>query len=92
MVSDKLLTCAICDSEVYMGTEDYNDEVVNVIECNCCGLKFYGSNDLITKRELIKEWNTRKPIERIVKQLEQKDDDCGCGKISVWEAIDIVRN
>jgi len=30
-------------------------------------------------------------VEKVVKELEKQDDDCGCGKISVWDAIDIVK-
>lgn len=29
-------------------------------------------------------------IEKMISRLEEKDDDCGCGKIDVWEAISIV--
>lgn len=31
-------------------------------------------------------------VEKVVAELEKKDDDCGCGKINVWDAIDIVKN
>lgn len=30
-------------------------------------------------------------VEKVVAELEKKDDDCGCGKITVFDAIDIVR-
>lgn len=29
-------------------------------------------------------------IEKLICRLKEKDDDCGCGKIDVWEAILIV--
>lgn len=29
-------------------------------------------------------------IKKLIERLEEKDDDCGCGKIDVWEAIEIV--
>ena len=31
-------------------------------------------------------------VEKVVSELEKKDDDCGCGKIHIWDAIDIVKN
>ena len=31
-------------------------------------------------------------IEKVIAELEKKDDDCGCGKIHIWDAIDIVKN
>lgn len=30
-------------------------------------------------------------VEKVEAELEKKDDDCGCGKITVFDAIDIVR-
>lgn len=35
--------------------------------------------------------NTAYDVEKVVAELEEKDDDCGCGKIDVWTAIEIVR-
>lgn len=43
---------------------------------------------------LIKAFANSKPaydVEKVVAELEEKDDDCGCGKIDVWTAIEIVR-
>ena len=31
-------------------------------------------------------------VEKVVSELEKKDDDCGGGKIHIWDAIDIVKN
>ena len=41
--------------------------------------------------KLIKEQPTAYDVEKVVAELEKHDDDCGCGKISVWDAIDIVK-
>ena len=65
----ELKSCPICGRDVYIGTEDYDDEILDAIICDYCNLKFYGS--FSTKEELIKEWNTRKPMERIVEQLQE---------------------
>lgn len=68
----KLLPCPICDKEVYIGTEDYYDHIEKVIVCDSCNLRFYGSYG--TEEDLIKEWNTRKPMERIIDRLEEEKD------------------
>lgn len=68
----KLLHCPICGKAVYIGTEDYNDQVEKVIVCDRCNLRFYGSYG--TEEDLIKEWNTRKQMERIVERLEEEKD------------------
>ena len=41
--------------------------------------------------ETIDNMPTAYDVDKVVEQLEEKDDDCGCGKIDVWTAIDIVR-
>lgn len=30
-------------------------------------------------------------VKKVVAELEKQDDDCGCGKIDAWKAIDIVK-
>jgi hypothetical protein len=42
--------------------------------------------------ETIKNQPTTYDVEKVVAELKKQDDDCGCGKISVWDAIDIVKN
>lgn len=65
----KLLSCPICGKAVYIGTEDYYDHIEKVIVCDSCNLRFYGSYG--TEEDLIKEWNTRKPMEQIMERLEE---------------------
>ena len=67
----KLLSCPICGREVYIGTEDYDDNIEDVIICDHCNLKFYGSYPA-TKQDLAEEWNARKPMERIIERLTEK--------------------
>ena len=53
-----------------------------------------GKDVLITAKsvfDMIKALPTAYDVEKVVAELESKDDDCGCGKIGVWEAIDIVK-
>ena len=66
----KLLSCPCCDSEnletgskpCFVGEDIY-------IQCNSCGLKLQICEEYGWE-ELYKRWNTRKPMERIVKNLE----------------------
>ena len=67
----KLLSCPVCSREVYIGTEDYDDNIEDVIVCDHCNLRFYGSYPA-TKQDLAEEWNTRKPMERIIERLEER--------------------
>ena len=92
----KLLNCPCCDKDVYIGTEDYYDHVEKVIVCDRCNLRFYGSYG--TEEDLIKEWNTRKPMERIIERLEEKkrsdstESDREWGKyIGYVDSIKIVK-
>ena len=69
--AEPLLRCPFCNSEVKMmdigeGEHDH----YYMIQCqnpNCDGATCYGEN---SKEEVAKRWNTRKPMERIVEQLE----------------------
>jgi Lar family restriction alleviation protein len=93
MSKTKLLPCPFCGGEALLDRED--------IFCDDCHLSMRiddrvyngeAENYEEAKKQAIEAWNTRKPMDNIVDRLQEKDDDCGCGKISVWEAIDIVRN
>ena len=94
----KLLSCPICGREVYIGTEDYDDNIEDVIVCDHCNLRFYGSYPA-TKQDLAEEWNTRKPMERILNRLEEgkafykirslDQDEIEVG--AFIEAIDVVK-
>lgn len=41
--------------------------------------------------QLLDKQPTAYDAEKVEAELEKKDDDCGCGKITVFDAIDIVR-
>ena len=86
----KLLSCPICNREVYIGTEDYDDNIEDVIVCDHCNLRFYGSYPA-TKQDLAEEWNTRKPMERILTRLGKlpyADDE---GFVWLEDAKDVVK-
>ena len=89
----ELKSCPICGRDVYIGTEDYDNEILDAVICDYCNLRFYGS--FSTKEELIKQWNTRKPMERIVERLEDIRQVFSCNGFMESEtmkrAIEIVK-
>lgn len=87
MSETKLFPCPFCGGEATLANIFGRNGVI----CKECEAMFRMHMDE-TEQDAIKAWNTRKLMEDIVERLQEKDDDCGCGKISVWEAIDIVRN
>lgn len=107
MANDKLLPCPICNKEVsiaLMGSEEFHywwmiTRGTNKVGNKNCHCRLFMESEKFMdkdggeeqKQDLIEKWNTRKPMERIVEQLEQLDDDCGCGKIDVWKAVNIVK-
>lgn len=72
MQNDKLLPCPFCGGEVELLTEevDATREAYN-FHCDNCDMSTYYDypND---REDAIKQWNTRKPMERIVEHLEEK--------------------
>ena len=89
----KLLPCPFCGGEAEIRHyEDYTKDFASVykyyVECTECKAQ---SNMKANMEDIIKDWNTRKPMDRIVEKLEELDDDCGCGKNDVWKAIEIER-
>lgn len=30
-------------------------------------------------------------VDKVISRIESKDDDCGCGKIDVWDAVQMVK-
>lgn len=73
----KLLSCPICSREVHIGTEDYDDSIENVIICDHCNLKFYGSYPA-TRQALAEEWNMRKPVDKMIDRLREAADKIDC--------------
>ena len=71
-MTDKLKSCPFCGGEVrftkrkssYDGTIFYGVQCVNT---GCCEIP-----PVYTETAAISKWNTRKPMDKIVEQLEQK--------------------
>lgn len=79
MKNDKLLPCPICDRKVKVsgGIEEWTPTFYDPDSsgdpyyiCCKCGLQFSIGDCEI--EEFAKAWNTRKPMERIVEQLEEE--------------------
>ena len=63
--------CPCCNSEdISVGSVVVLDIEELYIKCNSCGLKFQIRKEYGWE-ELLKRWNTRKPMERIVERLEE---------------------
>lgn len=71
--SPKLLPCPFCGGEARIQHYRNGDCAIECIEC-------YGkTHRSVTEDLAIRRWNTRKPIDRIVEQLEEKTEflkDC----------------
>ncbi len=112
MQNNKILPCPCCASEIKGGVQLTGFGFINkqFIECDDCGLKMETTYSIggpisqsqlkaITK-ELITKWNTRKPMERIIDELEEckedmshyMDDDIFLGEYNAYKhAIEIVK-
>lgn len=100
MQNDKLLPCPFCG---YHGTL-HSIDMCNTVYAVCmkCGSR---TMDFEKGEEAIKHWNTRKPMERIVEQLEERRNTTICkmnnepygNQVQMWyrtgvrDAIDIVK-
>ena len=72
MQNDKLLNCPFCGGEAEMTWQRHGfDTMIYWIFCRECGCKQVSS---IHKEAVINAWNTRKPMERIVEQLEKEKE------------------
>ena len=110
-MQNKLLPCPICNKEVsiaLMGSEEFHywwmitrgTNKAGNKNCNC--RLFMESEKFIDvdggeehKQDLIEKWNTRKPMEQIIEQLEEHcEKDCTgyCGDCDFKDAIAIIRN
>ena len=94
MQNDKLLPCPFCGEKAE--TTFICDGKYNQIKCKTpkCIMNVDMSAFYKSKEEAIEQWNTRKPMERIVEQLE---DEKPCryklkGYIEKHRVLEIVRN
>ena len=68
-MQNKLLPCPFCGGEAEKRAftwANIADEVT--IDCTICGVR----TKVLKTEEAIKIWNTRKPMERILEQLEER--------------------
>lgn len=96
----KLLPCPFCGGEAEIRHyEDYTKDFASVykyyVECTECKAQ---SNMKANTEDIIKDWNTRKPIDRIVNQLEESvayykkyGDSDGLQYTAYESAIEIVK-
>mgnify|MGYP003301546243 CR=1 FL=1 len=72
MQNDKLLPCPFCGYEAKSVKAHGIFEKPYVVVCENEKCRASVGMFSATKEEAIKHWNTRKPMERIVEQLEEK--------------------
>lgn len=84
----KLCPCPCCNAEARVMIPTGHYFTFYQVVCTECGL---ASTATSTVDRTVEFWNTRKAMSKIVEKLEELDDDCGCGKIDVWKAIEIVK-
>jgi hypothetical protein len=92
MSKEKLLLCPFCGGEVYLDRE--------YIFCDDCHLimriddRLYNGEAITydeAKEQTIKAWNTRKPLDRIVEQLEEMFDRSGLDEGKKQIMRDIIK-
>lgn len=81
----KLRSCPFCGGEAYFPTF-----TETWIRCKSCGFETPYTED---KEWLVNTWNTRKPIEKIVEQLEEHFNatDDRDARLAYHHAIEIVK-
>lgn len=84
MHNNKLLPCPFCGGEVRTYQSRYKKNGVEgrnwFAICNNCKINYPATLDKIAKTEdeAIKLWNTRKPMEQIIEQLEKRCASFDC--------------
>jgi hypothetical protein len=71
----KLLPCPFCDNEVEYHPASHhmnNFWNKNTIYCPTCDFMMEGSSTV----HLVKRWNTRKPMERVIEKLKEARAEC----------------
>lgn len=75
IVMEKHKKCPCCDSEdISVGSKCVSIGEDIYIKCNSCGLKMQLCKEYGWK-ELLKRWNTRKPMQNIVERLEHFNEE-----------------
>ena len=70
MAETKLLPCPFCGSDrLYIAERNYFGRKFATVNCIECHISQTGDG-FETREEAIEQWNTRKPVERIMQQLE----------------------
>jgi Lar family restriction alleviation protein len=105
-MNNKLKPCPFCGGKVYIDNEDcYGYEHIDFfVHCDNCSLQFGFASQLETDEEVAKAWNTRKPMDKVVKHLEETREkdiprinnttttrDEKVYKLAMSYAIDIVK-
>ena len=89
---EKPKNCPCCDSEdISVGSVvvSFGEDIF--IKCNSCGIKLQICKEY-GYRELLKRWNTRKPMDRIVERLEEEKSDWNDDyNVPIKKAIEIVK-
>lgn len=70
-MQNNVLPCPFCGGEAKY-IEDKDFFISRFVTCTKCGIET--RRNYLRKDLAIKDWNTRKPMERIVKQLEKREN------------------
>jgi Lar family restriction alleviation protein len=72
-MNNKLKPCPFCGGKVYIDNEDcYGYEHIDFfVHCDNCSLQFGFASQFETEEDAVKAWNTRKPIDKVIEQLEE---------------------
>ena len=93
---EKLLNCPCCGGEaILLEPRHHMDCFINkpTVICKKCGLSIEDTSHLL----VIKKWNTRKPLEKILDRLNQKSKEPGYQHpdedyfVGMEEALSIVQ-
>lgn len=97
MSDKKLLPCPFCGGEaIILSESDYEAHAWYRVECNECDCKTGSYVNECGKEEAIENWNTRKPMEKIVERLNnnfrkvKKDEDLEWNR-AIDKTIEIVK-
>ena len=80
----KLLPCPFCNGEGHLYMDSFGKYFAGCEDCGFyygieiehgCELEHGWKAKHSTKEEAIKQWNTRKPMERIIERLKEKRDE-----------------